>query len=86
MADWSILAVGVLFVAAGWDIGRRFVEKIATKHLQTEFDALAKRVSELEDLPEQVAEVSSLTRGIKNSLEAAKAGQQRRGNWPTGVR
>ncbi len=86
MTDWPILVVGVLAVSAAWDVGRRFVEKIATKHLQAEVDALAKRISELEEMPEQVAELANLTRGIKNSLEAQKAGAQRRPNWPTGVR
>ncbi len=86
MTDWPILVVGVLAVSAAWDVGRRFVEKIATKRLQAEVDALAKRISELEEMPEQVAELANLTRGIKNSLEAQKAGAQRRPNWPTGVR
>lgn len=86
MTDWPILVVGVMAVAAAWDVGRRFVEKIATKHVQADLDALTKRVEALEDLPEQVAEVANLTRGIKNSIEAQKAGAQRRPNWPTGVR
>lgn len=87
MADWSILIVGMLAVAAVWDVGRRYVDKIATRPLQAELDVLAervgvlvKRVDELAELREEVAEIGGHVKNIRTSLESQKSVSQRR--WP----
>ncbi len=82
MTDWSILIVGMLAVACAWDVGRRFVDKIVTRKLQTEFDTLKTSVDELSELREEVAEIGGYVKNIRTSLESQKAVATRRGNWP----
>lgn len=79
--EWAFLVVGMLLVAAIWDIGRRYVDKIVTRELASRFDALEQRLGELEDLPESVADVDKRLRLVTSAVEGVKA-QRSRGAWP----
>lgn len=75
--EWVFLAVGVLFVAAVWDIGRRVSDKSVVKQLESRLTlriaALETRASESDELSEQVAELAAKVGRVGNGLEAVKA-------------
>jgi cell division protein FtsB len=77
----EIWIVGSLFVAAIWDIGRRWTDKNAAQALSARLNVLASKVAELEEMPEQVAELGTKVQGLSNTLQSQKA-VANRNRWP----
>lgn len=82
--EWAFLVVGMLLVAAIWDIGRRIADRIATRELAAVFDthrnAINARVGDLESLRETVAEHGTNIARLQSAVEGVKA-QRPRAGW-----
>ena len=80
--EWAFLTLGVLFVAAVWDIGRRISDNVATKKLEVRVAALEAKAEAADDLSEQVADLGQRMTRLSTAVETQKAAGQRSRGWP----
>jgi hypothetical protein len=79
-----VLVLGSAFLGVTWDGIRRLTDRRSRDELAQQVATLESRVGELEDLPEQVADIGKRVVGISNGVESLKSTGRRPGTFRIG--
>lgn len=88
--EWALMVVGMLLVAALWDVGRRYAanasQNAALSALSPRLEALEKSHAELLEMRGDVASHGTELQQLRSKLEMARAQAQRpKAGFPRGI-